>query len=153
MTHALQAVAASGAYLAVGTSSGSTLVFQLPVPQGPGGQPGQGPGSGPQTPAHSAHSMGSGHSTLPGGAAMWQLGGPAGGERGVLGFDPVSSLGFSVVGSTADALWLAVGHVSGALTVWELQKRGPRQVAGIGECWGVGMLSSVVVDGVKLRHS
>lgn len=127
-----QAVAASGQYLAVGTASGSTLVFQLPVPhQGPAGQPGQG-SAGAQNPAH-AHSTGPGHSSLPGGAAMWQLGGQSGGERGVLGFDPVSSLGFSVVGGAADALWLAVGHVSGALTVWELQKRGPRQVAGIGE--------------------
>lgn len=50
-----------------------------------------------------------------------------------MGPDPVSSLGFSVVAAPGDGLWLAVGHVSGALSVWELQKRGPRQVAGIGE--------------------
>ncbi len=64
---------------------------------------------------------------------MWQLGSQSGSDRGVLGFDPVCSLGFSVVGAPGDALWLAAGHVSGALTVWELQKRGPRQIAGIGE--------------------
>lgn len=61
---------------------------------------------------------------------MWQLGGPD--ARGGLGADPASSLGFSVVAGSGDALWLAVGHVSGALSVWELQRRGPRQVAGIG---------------------
>jgi hypothetical protein len=67
---------------------------------------------------------------------MWQLGG--GGDRsGALGLaDAVSSLGFSVVAAPGDALWLAVGHMSGALSVWELQKRGPRQVAGIGESRG-----------------
>lgn len=64
---------------------------------------------------------------------MWQLGHSAG-ERGALGFDPVTSLGFSTVGAARDALWLAVGHASGSLSVWELQKRGPRQVAVIGEC-------------------
>lgn len=129
----MQVVAASGQYLAVGTSSGSTLVFQLPVPQGSGGQPGQGLGSGPQNPAQ--HSSGPGHSSLPGGAAMWQLGGHSGGDRGVLGHDPVSSLGFSVVGTGGDALWLAVGHAGGSVTVWELQKRGPKQIAGIGGCF------------------
>jgi hypothetical protein len=123
----VQAIAASGQYLAVGAASGSTLVFQLPVPQAAGSQ---GSGSGPPNPTHS---LGSGHSPLPGGAAMWQLGGHSGGERGALGSDPVSSLGFSVVGVAGDALWLAVGHVSGSVTVWELQKRGPRQIAGIGE--------------------
>lgn len=121
---ALQSVAASGQYLAVGAASGSTLVFQLPVAQAPAAQG--------QAPPHPTHSTGSGHSPLPGGAAMWQLGAVAGSERGGLGFDPVCSLGFSTVGTPGDALWLAVGHVSGALTVWELQKRGPRQIAGIG---------------------
>jgi hypothetical protein len=123
----VQVVSASGQYLAVGAASGSTLVFQLPVSQAAGSQ---GSGSGPQNPTHS---LGSGHSPLPGGAAMWQLGGHSGAERGALGLDPVSSLGFSVVGAAGDALWLAVGHVSGSVTVWELQKRGPRQIAGIGE--------------------
>lgn len=108
-------------------------MFQLPVPQGSAGHSGQGLAGGGQNPAHIPHSMGSGHSSLPGGAAMWQLGGHSGSERGGLGVDPVSSLGFSIVGGGGEALWLAVGHVSGALTVWELQKRGPKQIAGIGK--------------------
>jgi hypothetical protein len=142
----LQVVAASGQYLAVGAASGSALVFQLPVPQAAAG--GQGAGAGPQHPQ--SHSTGSGHSPLPGGAAMWQLG-HVGGQQGALGFDPVTSLGFSTVGAARDALWLAVGHASGSLTVWELQKRGPRQVAVIGECtwaWrqGLGCRAAELLD-------
>ncbi|WIA09423.1 hypothetical protein OEZ85_008828 [Tetradesmus obliquus] len=117
----LQVVAASGQYLAVGTASGSALVFQLPQ-QGSAAAAQQGGGlAGHQNPAG-----GHGHSALPGGVAMWQLG------EG-LGVDAVTCLGFSVVAAAGDALWLAVGHGSGALTVWELQRRGPRQVAGIAQ--------------------
>jgi hypothetical protein len=116
-------VAASGQYLAVGTASGSALVLQLPqLQQGSAAAAQQGGGlAGHQNPVG-----GHGHSALPGGAAMWQLG------EG-LGVDAVTCLGFSVVAAAGDPLWLAVGHGSGALTVWELQRRGPRQVAGIGE--------------------
>jgi hypothetical protein len=119
----MQVVAASGQYLAVGTATGSALVFQLPqAQQGSAAAAQQGGGlAGHQNPAG-----GHGHSVLPGGAAMWQLG------EG-LGVDAVTCLGFSVVASAGDPLWLAVGHGSGAVTVWELQRRGPRQVAGIGE--------------------
>jgi hypothetical protein len=38
------------------------------------------------------------------------------------------------VTSVNDGLWLAVGHDRGTVTVWEMTKKGPRQVAGIGEC-------------------
>ncbi|WIA29507.1 hypothetical protein OEZ86_012008 [Tetradesmus obliquus] len=116
----LQVVAASGQYLAVGTASGSALVFQLPQQGSAAAQQGGGL-AGHQNPAG-----GHGHSVLPGGVAMWQLG------EG-LGVDAVTCLGFSVVAAAGDALWLAVGHGSGALTVWELQRRGPRQVAGIAQ--------------------
>jgi hypothetical protein len=116
-------VAAAGQYLAVGTASGSALVFQLPAPQQGSAAASQQASSlaGHQNPAG-----GHGHRALPGGAAMWQLG------EG-LGVDAVTCLGFSVVAAAGDSLWLAVGHGSGAVTVWELQRRGPRQVAGIGK--------------------
>jgi hypothetical protein len=121
----MQVVAASGQYLAVGTASGSALVIQLPQPQqGSAAAAAAQQSGGLAGPQNSAG--GHGHSALPGGAAMWQLG------EG-LGVDAVTCLGFSVVAGAGDALWLAVGHGSGAVTVWELQRRGPRQVAGIGE--------------------
>lgn len=116
---ASQVVAASGPYVAVGTAAGSALVLQLPTPS----QQHQAQGSsGLLNPSNQQIP---GHHTLPGGAAMWQLG------EGLSG-DAVTCLGFSVITSGSDALWLAVGHASGALSVWELQKRGPRQVAAVG---------------------
>lgn len=120
----LQVVAASGPYLAVGSVLGSALLFQLPTPQqGTAGQQGSAAATPHQNPGHHQQQQ---YSTLPGGAAMWQLG------EGLTG-DAVTCLGFSVVMNGSDALWLAVGHESGALSVWELQKKGPRQVAVIGE--------------------
>eukprot|EP00775_Hariotina_reticulata_P011041 gene11041-11196_t len=52
------------------------------------------------------------------------------------GGDGVTCLGFSVVSSVNDGLWLAAGHESGAVTVWEMTKKGPKQVAGIGDIRG-----------------
>ncbi len=100
-----QAVAAAGQLVAVGTSTGMVVVVQLPLPQQPGA---------PAAPAAAP--------------TVWHLGEPRGeGEA-------VTALGFSVMASPGDSLWLAVGHASGAVAIWDLQKRGPRQVASIGAC-------------------
>jgi hypothetical protein len=45
--------------------------------------------------------------------------------------EAVTALGFSTLAVAGDSLWVAAGHLSGALLVWDLSKRAPRQVASI----------------------
>lgn len=47
--------------------------------------------------------------------------------------EAVTALGFSRPEAPSDLLWLLVGHASGAISVWELQRRGPRLVMTISE--------------------
>jgi len=46
--------------------------------------------------------------------------------------EAVTALGFSHVAAPGDAMWLAVGHASGSLAVWDLQRRPARVVVTIG---------------------
>lgn len=45
--------------------------------------------------------------------------------------EAVTALGFSTLAVAGDSLWVVAGHLSGALLVWDLSKRAPRQVASI----------------------
>jgi hypothetical protein len=115
-TFGAQAVAAAGQFVAVGTSSGAVVVLQLPPahPQQPQQQGAAPPAGGAPAAA--------------GGAAVWALGD---GPKPELG--PVTALAFSHPAGAQDALWLAAGHAGGVVAVWEIQKRGGKQVATIGE--------------------
>ncbi|KIZ03017.1 hypothetical protein MNEG_4945 [Monoraphidium neglectum] len=111
-----QAVAAAGQFVAVGTSSGAVVVLQLPPahPQQPQQQGAAPPAGGAPAAA--------------GGAAVWALGD---GPKPELG--PVTALAFSHPAGAQDALWLAAGHAGGVVAVWEIQKRGGKQVATIAQ--------------------
>ena len=125
-----QVIASVGQYIAMGMANGVTLVIQLPTPQ-----------------QQSAAAGGGGH----GGGAAAAGGGVAGavaqvwscGEVRHAG-EGVTAVGFSSVAGPSDGLWLAVGHASGALVLWELQRRGPKQLASVGE-WRQG------VEGCKVE--
>lgn len=103
----LQAIATTGQLVAIGTSGGVVLAIQMPPPQPPATAHGAPPAAKP---------------------TLWHLGeAKSGGET-----EAVTALAFSTVASAGDALWLAAGHASGALGLWEVTKRGARQVATIG---------------------
>jgi len=125
-----QAITAAGQFVAVGTSSGAAVILQLPpAHQGGGGQ------------AAAAAAGGSS------GAAVWALGDGAKPELG-----PVTALGFSQPSGSQDALWLAVGHSGGTVGVWEIQKRGAKHVATIGERrWGASRCLGLKVSALLLK--
>ncbi len=54
--------------------------------------------------------------------------------------EAVTAVAFSTLAVAGDSLWVGVGHLSGALLVWDLSKRAPRQVA------------SVVYHGLPVTH-
>ncbi|GAX83579.1 hypothetical protein CEUSTIGMA_g11004.t1 [Chlamydomonas eustigma] len=110
-------IAGSGPVVAVGTSLGATVVFQTPAAAAAAGAVhNQAPPAASQGPAAAAAAP----------PAPMVLG-EARSEA-----EAVCSLGFSVASSPADGLWLIVGHASGAVQVWDLQKRPARLVVTIG---------------------
>ncbi|GIM15059.1 hypothetical protein Vretimale_17920 [Volvox reticuliferus] len=165
-------VTISNAIMAVGTSLGAALVFQLPAASGGATAAGGGGGEGGLgSPQHQRHQQG----TSQGGAAMQgahdhtdqlHYSSSAGGGVGALSLPPygqggggglgssatgpgssssggvivvvgeprseaeaVTALALSVVTGPGDPLWLLVGHASGVVTTWDLQRRPPKQVA------------------------
>jgi hypothetical protein len=118
-----QVIAAAGQYVALGMPNSVTIIVQLPM-------------------AHGQHSGGGAA------AAGGSSGGPAATSGGSAtgsvhvcgevkhGTEAVTALGFSTVASAGDGLWLAVGHLSGAVALWDLQRRGPRLITTIRECVG-----------------
>jgi hypothetical protein len=111
-----QAIAAAGQFVAVGTSSGAAVMLQLPPAHAAAAQAGGG-----------APAAGGAQQAASNGPAVWALGEGARPELG-----PVTALGFSQPAGAQDALWLAVGHASGVVGVWEIQRRGAKNVATIG---------------------
>lgn len=122
-----------GPVLAVGTSLGVVLIAQLPsiaaaaaaaAATGTAGDAAESRARLPQAgaPAHTA------------GAAAQQQSPPLlmlGEPRSEA--EAVTSVGFSRVESNTDPLWVIVGHASGTVAVWDLQKRPVKCVATISE--------------------
>jgi hypothetical protein len=54
-------------------------------------------------------------------------------SAGSWGDESVTSMAFSHVAAAGDPMWLAVGHCSGSVVVWDLQRRPARPLATIGE--------------------
>jgi hypothetical protein len=48
--------------------------------------------------------------------------------------ESVTAAGFSHVTSAGEPMWLAVGHASGVVNVWDLARRPARLVVSISEC-------------------
>ncbi len=113
-----------GTVIAVGTSLGVTLVAQLPsisaaaaAAAAAGGTPDAQHAQQPQAPPQPMQALGEPRSEA----------------------EAVTSLGFSRVDAAADPLWLLVGHASGTVAVWDLQRRPVRLVTTISACGARGL--------------
>ncbi|KAL6746357.1 hypothetical protein V8C86DRAFT_2945063 [Haematococcus lacustris] len=63
----------------------------------------------------------------------------------------VTSLAFSHVAAAGDPMWLAVGHASGGVTVWDLQRRPARLITHISE-WSAQPARHAPVLPARPRH-
>ena len=113
-------VAVTGPVVAIGTSLGAIIVFQLPSI----GTSAKDSAAPPMGAAASSASSAGGHTDA---AVPLLLVGEARSEA-----EAVSSLGFSHVAVQGDPMWLMAGHASGTLVLWDLQKRPARHVSSIG---------------------
>lgn len=123
-----RALAASGPVVAVGTSLGAVVVFQTPssaaASAGAASEVPLGAAAGAAAPGGQRQGGGQGHAPSPPPLVLGEPRGEA---------EAVTALGFSTVATAGDAMWLLVGHASGTVTAWDLQRRPARLVATIGE--------------------
>ena len=130
-------LAASGPVIAVGTALGAVVVFQAPSSSSMSVT--AGPGAAPQQGVSGEHGGGVGEPVPTPAPPPPLVLGEARGEAEV-----VTALGFSTVlsgaggggggaVSSSPGLWLLVGHASGTIAAWDLQRRPARQVVSIGE--------------------
>ena len=112
-----------GPVVAVGTSLGVTLVLQLPSLAAAASA-----SLAPSRPESASSQAGTAPSAPPSTNTPLLLLGEARNEA-----ESVTALGFSYLSVPGDPMWLMVGHASGSVVVWDVQKRPARQVAIIGE--------------------